>query len=113
MIVKMQNDGHSITGIRMRISDARRLFPSDVKAVDLELDHLRIRCDLRIDRPQISDPRLCLWLEEKLFWRTLQTTPVLQMERTGDSYRLEVNSRPARLHSKPVLQASQGPCDVD
>lgn len=96
MIVSMQNNGGSITGIRMRLSDVRRHFPSDLKAVDLELDHLRIRCDLDasfwLDRPQISDPRLCVWLEEKLFWCKISTQPVLQMVRAGDSYRLQLDS---------------------
>jgi len=104
MIVRMQSKGHSITGIRMKQSDARRLFPCDLKSVDLELDHLRIRCDLRsnfwLDRPEISDPRLSSWLEEKLYWQKLPRTPVsLEMVRAGDSYRLRI--RPSHQAIKP------------
>lgn len=109
MIVRAQNNGRSITGIRMSIYDARRHFPTDLKAVDLELDHLRIRCDLHagfwLDQPQISDPRLCLWLEEKIFWRKAPTPPVLRMVKTGDSYRLQLHS-PARSVSSRTSAAA-------
>ena len=110
MLVRLQNNGHSIIGIRIRTSDARRHFPTNVKAVDLELDHLRIRCDLKdsfwLNRPQISDPRLRLWLETKALWNNLSR--VLQMRKDGDSYRLEFTNRPIRVQPKPVLIASQG-----
>lgn len=110
MLVRMQNNGHSITGIRVRTSDARRHFPTNVKAIDLSLDHLRIRCDLKesfwLNRPQISDPRLRLWLETKALWNDLSR--VLQMRKDGDSYRLEFTNRPTRPHLKPILIASQG-----
>lgn len=100
MIVRTQNKGRSITGIRTNISDARCHFPSDLKAIDLELDHLRIRCDLGasfwLDQLQISDPRLCAWLEEKLFWSKLPMPLVLRMVRAGESYRLQVDSRPGQ-----------------
>lgn len=92
MILRMQRKGRSITGIRIRMSDARRHFPSDLKSVDLELDHLRIRCELQdrfwTDEPQISDPRLSAWLEEKLFWRKVPTV-VFELVRAGDAYRLQ------------------------
>lgn len=111
MLVTLQNKGHSIIGIRIRTSDARRHFPTNVKAVDLKLDHLRIRCDLKdsfwLNRPQISDPRLRLWLETKALWNNLSR--VLQMQKDGDSYTLEFTDRPSRAHFKPVLIASQGP----
>jgi hypothetical protein len=104
MIVRMQSKGHSITGIRISKSDARRLFPWNLKSVDLELDHLRIRCDLQsnfwLDRPEISDPRLSSWLEEKLYWQKLPRTPLsVEMVRAGDSYRLQI--RPSCQASKP------------
>jgi hypothetical protein len=109
MLVRLQNNGHSIIGIRIRNSDARRHFPANIKAVDLELDHLRIRCDLKenfwLNRPQISDPRLRLWLETKALWNNLSR--VLQMRKNGDCYKLEFTNRPVRALSKPVLIASQ------
>ncbi len=95
MMVKMQNQGHSITGIRMERADAQSFFPSDLKTVEIELDHLQIRCDLKakfwLDQPEISDPRLSAWLEEKFYWRKLPNTPVsVEMVRTGDHYRIQI-----------------------
>lgn len=92
MIVRMQNKGHSVTGLRIGASNVRRYFPSRLHTIDLELDHLRIRCDLQAsfwrDRPEISDPRLCLWLESKL-WHTRPQPLSMEMVRAGDSYRLQ------------------------
>lgn len=107
MIVKMQKKGHSITGLRIGSSNVRRYFPSGQRAIDLELDHLRIRCDLEAnfwqDRPEISDARLCAWLQSKYFCEKLPGTPVsVEMVRSGDSYRLNLHrgSRPSQ--SKPT-----------
>lgn len=99
MIVKMQSDGHSITGIRMGVSDARSFFPPGVTSVDLELDHLRIRCNLRSckrhDGAEISDPRLTAWLNEKYYWRKLPCTPVsVELLKSGNSYRLQIIPSP-------------------
>lgn len=99
MIVTMQNKGHSITGLRIGTSNVRRYFRSHLHTIDLELDHLRIRCDLKAsfwrDRPEISDPRLCSWLESKFFWHTLPKPVSVEMVPTGDSYRLQF-CRPPR-----------------
>jgi len=99
MIVTMQSEGHSITGIRIGTSDARRLFPRGLNSVDLELDHLRIRCgvrsDSRLHHAEISDPRLSAWLEEKLHWRKLPGAPVsVELVKSGDSYRLQLIPSP-------------------
>lgn len=95
MIVTMQNKGHSITGLRIGNANVRRYFPSDTRAIDIEIDHLRIRCDLQVrfwlDRPEITDPRLCAWLEEKLFWPKLSGKVIVEMERSGDCYRLRLS----------------------
>jgi hypothetical protein len=96
MLVSMQSDGHSITGIRMGMSDARRFFPQGLRSVDLELDHLRIQCDVRatesLDRAEISDPRLTAWLNEKLYWQKLPRTPVsAELVKSGKcAYRLKL-----------------------
>jgi hypothetical protein len=97
MIVRMQNKGRSITGIRIAKADARRYFPDGTKAIDLELDHLRIRCDLNDSFwrgcPEISDSRLGAWLEAKSFGNELASSRVsVQLERTGDCYRLHLLS---------------------
>lgn len=95
MIVRMQKKGHSITGLRIGSSNVRRFFPSSQQAVDLELDHLRIQCDLEPnfwkDRPEISDPRLCAWLQSQFFCKKLPRAEVpIELVRAGDSYRLKI-----------------------
>lgn len=44
-------------------------FPREISHVELELDHLRIACDLEPsfweDQPEIHDHRLSCWLESK------------------------------------------------
>jgi len=93
MIVTTQNKGCSITGLCIGDANVRRYFPSHVRAIDIEMDHLRIRCDLQmnfwLDRPEINDPRLCAWLEEKFFWQKLSAA-VVEMEGFGDCYRLSL-----------------------
>jgi hypothetical protein len=93
MIVKTQNKGQSIAGLRVGISNVRRYFRLGLKAIDLELDHLRIPCDLQAsfwrDCPEISDPRLCAWLQSKLSREErFRASMILEMKDTGDCYRL-------------------------
>ena len=95
MIAKTQNNGRTITGICIGISDARRYFPRRTKTIDLELDHLRIRCDLKAsfwrDCPEISDPRLSAWLEAKFFGQKLPASPFpVEMVKAGDAYKLHL-----------------------
>jgi hypothetical protein len=99
MIVTMQSKGRSITGIHVGLYDARRFFPEVRNAVDLELDDLRIRCSVRansrLNRAEISDPRLTAWLEEKFYWQKLPATPVpVEMVRSGNAYRLQLIPSP-------------------
>lgn len=69
MLVISQCSGHRVTGLYVGASNVRRYFPRSVKAIELRLDHLRIECGLTAhfwqDKPEIHDPRLCLWLESK------------------------------------------------
>ena len=94
MIVSMQQKGHCVTGIHIRITDARRYFPGGRNPIDLELDDLRIRCDLKSSwrkGAEISDPRLCAWLEAKFLGQKLPPTPVpVEMVRMGDRYQLHL-----------------------
>jgi hypothetical protein len=92
MIVTMQTRGHSITALRVGAANVRRYFPSGLHAIDLELDHLRIRCDLEAsfwrDCPEISDPRLCSWLKAK-FWDALPGSVSAELVPAGTYYRLQ------------------------
>lgn len=71
MVVKTQCKGREVTGLHVGASNARRYFPKNVSAIELQLDHLRIECGLTPDfwhgQPEIHDPRLCAWLESKQF----------------------------------------------
>lgn len=95
MIVTMQIKDHSITGIRIGRSDSKRTLPPGIKKLDLQLDDLRIQCDLQAGtgraRAEISDPRLAAWLQEKFYWQKLPLTPVpLELVKSGHSYRLQL-----------------------
>ena len=97
MIVWMQKKGRIITGLRIGTSNVRRYFRAGIDCIDLQLDHLCIRCKLQAsfwrDQPDISDPRLCAWLQSK--FEKLPGTPAsLEMLSAGDSYRLIL--RPAK-----------------
>ena len=112
MIVWMQNKGRSITGLHVGTSNVRRYFRSGLDAVDLELGHLRILCKLQSsfwrDEPEISDPRLCAWLQNKC--EKLPGTPVsLEMVRAGDFYRLTLHGHgsPRRQKTKPTAVVDQ------
>lgn len=91
MVVKTQCKGHEVTGLRIGATNARRYFPRDIAAIELQLDHLRIECRLSPDfwdgQPEIHDPRLCLWLGSKQF--------------SGDSWRI-----PLRLAMIPLGENS-------
>lgn len=111
MIVTTKIKGRSITGLRIGTSNVRRYFPLGLEAVDLELDHLRIRCDLHArfwrDLPEISDPRLCAWLQNKFFRQRRPGVPIpLEMVGAGDRYRLTPRcSRRGKQLSGPSASA--------
>lgn len=69
MVVTSQCCGHRVTGILVGESNVKQYFPRNIKKIELQLDHLRIECGLGPHfwngKPEISDPRLCLWLESK------------------------------------------------
>lgn len=69
MVVTSQCRGHRLIGILVGESNVQRYFPKHVKEIELQLDHLRIECGLGPHfwngKPEISDPRLGLWLESK------------------------------------------------
>lgn len=69
MVVTLQCNGHRVTGLYVGASNVQRYFPERVSEIELQIDHLRIECglmpDFWRDRPEICDPRLCLWLESK------------------------------------------------
>lgn len=95
MIVKMQDTGRGVTGLRIGARNVKRYFTKSVPTVDLDLDHVQIQCELRqdfwADQPQIADPRLCAWLTAKNSgWKADGRRVVLLMEPSGtNSFRLQ------------------------
>ena len=69
MVVTSQYRGHRVIGILVGESNVQRYFPRHITEIELQLDHLRIECGLGPHfwngKPEISDPRLGLWLESK------------------------------------------------
>jgi hypothetical protein len=69
MIVKMQERGQGVTGLRIGARNVQRYFTKSVPTVDLDLDSVQIQCELGQafwqDQPEIIDPRLCSWLTVK------------------------------------------------
>lgn len=101
MLVKIQGNGRGVTGLYIGPRNVRRFFLPKTFSIDLELDHVEIRCDLESDfwheNPAISDPRLCSWLEGKR--RLACTRDILFMIPSGQySYRLQAAS-PTTLDS--------------
>jgi hypothetical protein len=89
MLVLSQCDGTRVTGLYIGADNVRRYFPRRVSRIELQLDHLRIECGLPAhfwnERPEIHDPRLCLWLEAKQSQRKERRVPMsLAMTPSGD-----------------------------
>jgi len=90
MVVKTQLRGGEVTGLHIGARNVRRYFPKGVCAIELQLDHLQIQCDLTSEfwngRPEIHDPRLCEWLDFKVVHRMGEHKQVkLAMTPAGES----------------------------
>lgn len=104
MVVRTQCKGRGITGLHVGVNNVRRYFSKATPFIDLQLDHLRIRCGLSPEfwhgHPDIFDPRLCAWLEARHMHDRCDRSPVaLAMIPAGEnSFRLQ-----------PVERKSRGP----
>lgn len=94
MVVRTECKGRKVTGIYIGARNARRNFPRRAAAVEFELGHLRIGCQLNPgfwrDQPRICDSRLCDWLEFKLYRERKHMTPLpLSLVHSGrNAYKL-------------------------
>jgi hypothetical protein len=110
MVVKTQGKSRGITGLHVGVSNVRRYFSPNDSFIELQMDHLQIRCGLSPsfwhDQPEIFDPRLCAWLELKhLQSRPDRPSVPLAMIPSGkNSFRLQPVA--IRAHAKSGL--SQG-----
>jgi len=88
MVVKPQVTGRRFTGIYVGVSNVRRYFPKQIAAIDLQLDHLHIRCGLSPEfwngTPEIHDPRLSDWLQLKGMHGTGREPIQLAMTPSGE-----------------------------
>lgn len=113
MVVRTQSRGLTVTGLYVGISNVRRFFPKRIAVIELHLDHLLIQCgltpDFWYDRPEICDPRLCVWLEAKNFCGNSNRTPLpMAMIPTGEnSFRLQTISATARPRLEQPIQSAQ------
>jgi len=90
MVVRTQSNGRDNFGLRVGAANARRYFPRTMRAVELQLDGLRIECRLAANfwngQPEIFDPRLCEWLKFKVIRERRNSIPIaLQMVRSGEN----------------------------
>ena len=103
MVVRTHCNGHEVIGLIVGAYNARRYFPKNMSAIELELDHLRIECDLSADfwngEGEIHDPRLCAWLQTKQNSSKSNRTPIpLDMIPSGEkSFKIgPVSARPTK-----------------
>lgn len=95
MVVKAKPELRRMTGLHVGDANVQRLFPPDVSHVELELDHLRIVCNLGPDfwngDAEIHDDRLISWLESKRMNGKLAEKPApLAMIPSGEhAFRLQ------------------------
>lgn len=107
MVVKTHSKSRGMTGLDVGINNVERYFSPGTRAIELQLGHLEIQCELPPEfwqgRPEIYDPRLCAWLEAKHFCGVIGQGPVsLSLIPSGkNSFRLG----PAPVHVKPKTSA--------
>jgi hypothetical protein len=106
MIVRAQVNGRGVTALHVGTNNVRRFFPSRIPAIELDLGHLKIQCELHPgfwqDEPEIRDHRLCTWLETKRRQSKSGGRPIyLAMIPTQpNSFRLQPVSLETQIRSK-------------
>ena len=94
MVVRTQSDGRTVTGLYIGPRNARRNFPRHIQSIELQIGHLHIQCKLAPEfwkaQPEIRDPRLCEWLEARIFHHRTCRIPIpIAMVPSGrNAYRL-------------------------
>lgn len=95
MVVRTQQQGLDVTGLRVGAANVRRYFPKTVSRVKLRIGDLEIDCMLSPEfwhgKPEIHDPRLCEWLQYRQSHQQADRRQVtLAMDCAGgDSYTLQ------------------------
>jgi hypothetical protein len=108
MVVKTHCRGREITGVEVGIGNVRRYFSKETAVVELLLDHLLIQCGLTPDfwqgHTEISDRRLCAWLESKNFHGRPgdQPIPLALIPSGKNCFRLQTISANGQAKLKPA-----------
>lgn len=95
MVVRTQQHGQEVTGLRVGAANVRRYFPKAVGRVNLRIGDLEIDCKLSPEfwhgKPEIDDPRLCEWLQYRQSHQRTDRRPTsLAMDCAGSgSYTLQ------------------------
>jgi hypothetical protein len=114
MLVTTLRNGSGFTGLRVGIHNVRRYFPKHIPEIELQLDHLRIECGLAPEfwhgRPEIHDPRLCLWLQSKnpTARSCRAAMPIAMIPSGKNSFRLEPAARNGKPHEEEMPVAAFG-----
>ena len=110
MVVKTHSKSRGKTGLDVGVSNVERYFSPGTRAIELQLGHLEIQCELPPDfwhgRPEIYDPRLCAWLEAKQWCGGIGQAPVsLSLIPSGkNSFRLAPAPPPAKSKAAPASE---------
>jgi hypothetical protein len=110
MIVRANCRGHVFSGVLISALNVRRYFPRNSSVIELQLDHLLIRCRLTPDfwqgDAEICDPRLAAWLEAKNFNGQRGASPIpLSMIPSGkNAFRLRALTPHPPARPKPRLE---------
>jgi hypothetical protein len=102
MIVRAQAKNGYITALEIGIGNALRYFSRDNRVIELQIDHLRIQCELPVDfwaaTPEICDRRLCAWLQVKRH-SSRNACFSLDMRPSGDNL-FQLKPAPGSRHGK-------------
>jgi len=104
MVVKTQSKGRGVTGLHVGANNVRRYFPKQVSSIELQLDHLQIRCGLDPNfwqgQPEIHDPRLCAWLEFKYPYGKPDRPPALLTMIISENNSFRVEPMSLEVHTR-------------
>src|SRR4051794_10692273 len=93
MIVRAHGNNGGIAALHVGIGNVLRFFSRDSSIIELELDHLRIQCELPPDfwaaKPEICDRRLCAWLQAKRHGSAESSIPMNMQAKGNNLFQLK------------------------
>jgi hypothetical protein len=110
MMVEAQSKGRGRCGLHIGAENVRRYFPRNISTVELQLEHLKIQCELGPEfwngDPEIRDTRLCAWIESKhMHGNRSRSSVMLALIPTGENaWRLVPASAEMSVRSQTSTQ---------